>query len=459
MHVVIGGGIAGLTAAYIMKFHLGLDVLLLERSDRIGGWIRSVSHNGAIFEMGPRSLRTLGSGAATLRLIAELGIENEILDPDDSAKNRFVYFNQSLHPLPKSIWQIIRSPLFNGIKRSLIAEIFRKKGDPLIEESLYDFISRRFNSTLADRLVDPFVSGIFAGDPKRLSVNAAFPVLKDIENQYRSLIFGSFFGSKSKKSSGSGLISFKNGMEFLPLTLEKKLGVSVRLNSEVKGILPKVDGVLIQLANDEFMAESIVFATPAQITGKLIAPFARGAADLLNGIECSTVVGCSLAFEKDYLSSRKGFGHLIPSSEGEDVLGMIYDSSVFASQNGPGASTRISVMMGGIRNKSAWSWSDKQIESIALDAVGRQLGIHASPSACFFFRANNAIPQYSLGHHQRVKKIREICENSFSIPVHLVGSWSNGIGIGDLIQSGYEIPASTFGAMIAKNQGAPYCGI
>src|SRR5215213_10302188 len=248
---IIGGGISGLCAAYRLKKQ-GVEVVLLEKNPTVGGNIKTENFEGFLIEHGPNS--TLAS-EHLFELISELGLTFEIACANRSAKKRYILKNGKLQALPMKIVSLIGNKSFSArAKLRLLKEPFIKS-KATTDESISEFFARRLGREIVDYAVDPFISGIFAGNPESLSLKSAFPKLFELEKNYGSLLKGAIFSPKEKKSkvpkNASRTISFKNGMQTLTDKLFDNLGESVRLKTEVFEIKRAENAKFNLLTNDE----------------------------------------------------------------------------------------------------------------------------------------------------------------------------------------------------------------
>jgi len=392
MHIVIlGGGISGLTAAWKAK-QAGAEITLLEKSDRAGGWIKTVNHEGFLFELGPRSCRP--SGIATVQLAEELGIKDQIITASSDAYIRYLYYKNKLRKVP-GIWMWKWIP-------TLLCEPFRKKGTT--EETVGQFFTRRFSKDIAENIIDPMVSGIYAGNLDELSLQSAFPIFKQWEQEHGSILLGAL-KHKPEKSSIPGIFSFRDGMETLTKALYEKLKEHIHLNSPVTKI--NLDDLSIETPDQTFHADHIISAIPP---GNLL-PIPQ--------IPCASIAVVNIGYRKKVLK-HKGFGYLIPRNVGSDVLGAIWDSSAFPQQNSHPDETRITVMIG--------RRLDQDLVSLALDTLKHHLGITERPDAILCTTMHNAIPQYGIGHHKILKTIESISPHFTAI-----GNSFYGIAVNDCV--------------------------
>ncbi len=334
MHIIVlGGGISGLATAWFLK-RQGCQVTVLEASSRAGGYVHTDTSQGFLFELGPRSCR--GNAIETLSLVKELGLQHRVITGAKQANKRFLYLNQRLRPLPSNLFSFVGSSLTRPLLWPLLREwsIPRSKVE---DESVHDFIKRRFNDYAADTFMNPLVSGIYAGDPRKLSLKSCFPSLHQWEQEKGSIIRGLLFHKKASDSR-RGIFSLKGGMQELTDILADRLGTSVCLNSKVVALTnhsaTTSDGKI-------YHADHVVSTLPASALAPLV-PNPSVFADS----QYSSVAVVGMGFHQPQLKER-GFGYLVPASQGERVLGMVWDSCVFPEQNHARQETRITCMIGG----------------------------------------------------------------------------------------------------------------
>lgn len=379
--IILGAGISGLTVAWELKKKYGsqVDLTLVEKSDRVGGWIKSLQHEDFLFELGPRGFRPVET---TLTLIRELDLEKELISANAHAKKRYLSLNHSLHQI---------SPLFllkQGLLPALLKDLVAPKRTQE-DASIYDFFSSRLGPFLTESLIDPVVKGIYGGNYKNLSMRSCFP---NLWNAQHSLLT-TFLKQKKVKTP---LCSFKKGMETLPKELAKKLEAKILLSTEALQIEER--GVATR---SHFLeADHIISTLPGYALAKIIPGFK----DWLSYVTLSVV---NLGWREDVLPKR-GFGFLVPEKEKGDILGMTWDSDIFPVQN-LGTQTRLCVMISGEHSK-------ERLKKIALKNVAHYLDIHKPPEALLTYTAHRAIPQYPLGHFRQLEMLPKhisILGNSF----------------------------------------------
>ncbi|XP_075048520.1 protoporphyrinogen oxidase [Mixophyes fleayi] len=468
--VVAGGGISGLTACYhLVKDAKVSKVILLEGSNRLGGWMRSTkTEDGAVFEHGPRGMRPGGVvGKNTLCMVSELGLEGELLPVfkgHPAAKNRYLYVKKSLHKMPSSLGEVLRTippftrPLFLCGLRDLTAPRGSQE-----DETIHDFVTRRFGKELADIVIDSLCRGVFAGDCRKLSLRSCFPFLHDAERRRRSVFLGMVTGRDENPRIDSALIqrskkerwsqwSLHGGMQTLCDALEdyiKQKGVEIHKDTPVEGLEKTADNSWkIKLPNGSIAADHVFSAVPAAALSRLLAPVAEPMVDTLRELNAATVSVVNLEYDGEILPIS-GFGHLIPSFEDSAVLGIVYDSLAFPEHNRRGpTSTRLTVMLGGAWFESSLGDPDKvsleTLLNLATAAATTQLGVKEKPSRAIVNLNKNCIPQYTLGHWKRIENLFTYIRQHH-LPLSLIGASYEGVSVNDCIYNAKKSVSSLTG--------------
>lgn len=442
--VIIGAGISGLSCAWFLKkrWKEEVNITILEKSSRTGGWIQTIQQDGFLFEQGPRSCRTKGSGQATLELVEELGLQNQLIASDSSAQFRYVYVNHRLEKVPSHFWEFCRSPLLKGIIPAIIRDLTVFKGH-LPDESLYAFMTRRFNAQLAERLVDPLVSGIYAGDIRKLSLQSCFPLLHQWEQQHRSVIVGAL-KHRSQPSVNpfiaqwqkQNIFSFKQGMETLPAALAHQTEADIRLKCTVNKLIFNAEGISVLFnQNESIEADHVISTLPAFTLASLIPALSS----VCNRIPYASVAVINVGYDRPVLK-QKGFGYLVPSQEKEAILGCVWDSCVFPQQNQTLNETRLTLMMGGMHHADLIN-HEEQCKQKALNSLAKHLNIEEDPKTIQIKMARQAIPQYEVGYQAILDEIKTRL-NQLSPHLTLSGTFQ-GVAVNDCIAC-------------AKNQNSGY---
>ncbi len=424
--LILGGGIAGLGSAWFLKKECKtpLKITLLEKSNRIGGYIKTDEENNVLFEKGPRGFRVDGKGEKTLKLVSGLRLNKELIFADPNVKKRYLLIDKKLRRIPSSLPALLFSPHFSF----LLPLLFRERNIPFEEkedETIADFFCRRFSKEMLSTIIDPFVSGIMAGDAEKLSIQSCFPQLVSWEREYNSIIRG-YFRKKEKKKHPSSLCSFIGGMETLTLALARYLqgeGIHIRYDTPASALTFEAGKVLLR-ANDQWIeADFAISALPLEELKKCFNPIAP----LLDKIPTASVVVVNLAFERKP-TRYTGYGYLVPSREKEEILGVTFDSDIFPSQD-IRPLYRYTVMLGGTKFPQMVEKSPSELLKLARQALANHLGVRDDPLFTQISLAKNAIPQYLLHHRTLLSQI----ERALPRELLITGSSFYGVGINDCI--------------------------
>ncbi|KAM5236011.1 protoporphyrinogen oxidase isoform 2-T2 [Ctenodactylus gundi] len=467
--VVLGGGISGLAASYYLsRAPCPPKVVLVEGSKRLGGWIRSVrGPDGAIFELGPRGIRSAGAlGARTLLLVSELGLDSQVLPvrgDHPAAKNRFLYVGGALHPLPTGLRGLLRAspPFSKPLFWAGLRDLTKPRGTEL-DETVHSFAHRRLGPEVASLAMDSLCRGVFAGNSRELSVRSCFPSLFQAEQTHRSVLLGLLLGAGKNPQPDSALIrqaraerwsqwSLRGGMEMLPQALDAHLtsrGVNVLRGQPVCGLSLQAEGRWkVSLEDSSLEADHIISAIPASELSKLLPAEAAPLARVLSTITSVSVAVVNLQYRGARLPVQ-GFGHLVPSSEDPVVLGIVYDSVAFPEQDGSPHGLRVTVMLGGYwlqtLEASGRALSPELFQQQAQEAAATHLGLKEPPSHCLVHVHENCIPQYTLGHWQKMETAARFLAAQ-RWPLTLAGASYEGVAVNDCIESGRQAAVQVLG--------------
>ncbi|XP_075419979.1 protoporphyrinogen oxidase isoform X1 [Tenrec ecaudatus] len=467
--VVLGGGISGLAASYhLSRAPNPPKVVVVESSQRLGGWIRSVrGPNGAIFELGPRGIRPAGAlGARTLLMVSELGLDSEVLPvrgDHPAAQNRFLYVGGALHVLPTGLRGLFRPspPFTKPLFWAGLRELTKPRGkEP--DETVHSFAQRRLGPEVASIAMDSLCRGVFAGDSRELSVRSCFPSLFQAEQTHRSVLLGLLLGAGQSPQPDSALIrqaraerwsqwSLRGGLETLPQALATHLtnrGVCILRGQPVQGLSLQPEGRWkVSLGNSSLEADHVISAVPASVLSHLLPAEAALLARALCAIPAVSVAVVNLQYHGANLPVQ-GFGHLVPSSEDPGVLGIVYDSVAFPEQDGNPPGLRVTVMLGGswlqMQEAGGQGLSEQLFQQQAENAVATQLGLKESPSHCLVHLHKNCIPQYTLGHWKKLESAAQFLADH-RLPLTLAGASYDGVAVNDCIESGRQAAARALG--------------
>ncbi|HEX9944749.1 MAG TPA: protoporphyrinogen oxidase [Thermoanaerobaculia bacterium] len=436
---VVGGGISGLTTA----FHLargGRRVAVLEASGRVGGAIETWTDGAWRFEMGPNTV--LESDESVGRLIRDSGLEGERLVAAPAGKRRYLYKDGVLVPLPGGPGGFLKTPLFPlGAKLRLLREpwIGRPTGDT--EETIAQFVRRRLGTAFLDYAVGPFVSGVYAGDPERLSVRWAVPKIHALEREHGSLIRGALARRKGP-ASGGAMISFREGLEALPRRLAERIG-NVRTGVAAQRVVRSDGGFRVDTSAGPVEAERVVLAVPADAAARLLDEATAGASRLLGEIPYAPVVLVSLGWRRaDAGHPLAGFGFLAPRKEGIRVLGCLFTSELFPGR-APAGHVTLAAFAGGRTDPEIVGWDDERIVSTVVSELRGPLSLRGEPAFRLVRRWPRAIPQYELGHGRFIERAKEI---ERALPgLRLGGNFLAGVSVPDCIRNGTAMAEELMG--------------
>jgi oxygen-dependent protoporphyrinogen oxidase len=434
--IVIGAGISGLACGYYLQ-KSGVSVLVLEQSDRPGGLIRSVRRDGFLLEEGPQSfLLTM----PMLDLIRDLGIESELLRADPRAA-RYVLLHNKLRPVPLAPPQLFSSSLLGvRTKLSFLRDAFGRSYPPEADESIADFVRRKFTGELLDRLVGPFVAGIYAGDPEQLSLRGAFPTIHKLEAKHGSVIRGAMKSRGERGGPRLGSASFRDGNETLPSALCKALGEALQCNTAVESL--RVEGkdgnweyvvtVIRDGARQTLRSLAVIVTTPTAVTAGMLRSLSPSLAERLETIEYAPVAMLYSAFEQSQVAHPlAGFGFLVPSSEGKQLLGTVWNSSLFSGR-APEGTVLFTSFAGGTTNPGLASAPPEMVRDTLLRELAPVLGIRGAPAYWSVKQYPRAIPQYTRGHTELVQELEKNCEHFRGL--FLAGNYLEGPSVGACIE-------------------------
>lgn len=433
---VIGGGISGLACAYRLQ-QAGIPVRLLEARSRTGGLIQSVENDGFCFEAGPQSFLM---NEALRTLIERLGLQEEVLHANPRAP-RYILLKRKLVPAPLAPPSLLTTPLFGlGTKWRLFTEMFRHTKPPDGDESIASFVRRKFGAELLDRLVAPFVSGIYAGDPEKLSLRAAFPKLHEFEQKYGSILRGAMKSRPAKGTPRPGLCTFRDGVETLPRALTARLSDAIRMQTRVTDLRrSKANGkswFQLQIAgphrNETLQASTVIVATPSWIAADLLKGISDSISEPLSRINYARVAVVAAGYRRGQIEHGIiGFGFLVPRSEGLRVLGTVWNSSLFTGR-APEGMACLTSFAGGATDPAACDLSDEQIAENVTAELAQILGVKGSPFTLMAHRYERALPQYNLGHG---RTISSIADSLSTVPgLFLTGNFLAGPSIGSCVE-------------------------
>lgn len=448
--LVLGGGVTGLCAAW-QASRQGASVRLWEQKNRLGGSVVTLQEDGYLVEAGPNSM--LLEEPALEDFLRELDLIPELVEAGVIGQCRFLVRGGRVLPLPTSPWSAATTPLLSwrGKLRILREPWIPPRRDDH-DESLADFVRRRLGDEVLRQLIQPFVSGVYAGDPERLSVRAAFPKLKLQETQHASLIRGGLHLIRQKNRYKKRLVSFRRGIRTLVERIGSTLADRVRLGIQLErlrlvgeqGVVRwKVSGRDGSGRREILSARRVICALPAWQVADLPweAPWSVRLKEL-GGIAHPPVVSLALAYRRDQIRhALDGFGMLIPDHEGLPILGTIFSSSLFPDRAPQGRVLLTSFLGGRLhpeRAQDAAEWRKAQTHQ----TLSRLLGIEGEPERSWQTVWDRAIPQFEVGHDRYLHLLDEVEREAPGLT--FVGGYRGGVSLGKCILAGLRAGAGEF---------------
>jgi protoporphyrinogen/coproporphyrinogen III oxidase len=447
--VIVGGGISGLVCAYELR-KAGVAAQLLEASPRLGGVIRSDRREGYLLEFGPQSF----SGTpALLALCSELGINRELVEAPARAP-RYVLVDGALQSVPLDPPALMMSSLLGtATKKNIARDLFGKSRPPEQDESVANFVRRKFSAEMLDKLVGPFVSGIFAGDPERLSLRSAFPQVYEAEKSAGSVIRGLKRASKSKKESKGGptLFSFREGNATLIRTLQRKLGEAARVGVEVFGLKRGGAGGTFELKTrgsgqeETVTTDNVILSTPTDIAARLLREISADFDLQLGAIEYAPVAIVSLGYPRAAVShSLNGFGFLVPRSAGRRILGSVWNSSLFPKR-APEGYVLLTCFVGGATDPQPVTQPETELAKIVAGELATILAIKEAANFRHVEIYRRALPQYNLGHSERIRAIERLSKTTPGL--WLAGNYLRGPSVGACVEQAQAVARDALSRM------------
>ncbi len=440
---ILGAGITGLTAAHRLS-QRGHRVRVFEQSGRVGGAIRTESTGGWLVEAGPNSLLT-GEPAVTA-LIRELGLNGHVVTARPEARHRYIVRDGRPLALPLTPPALLTSPLFSlNAKVRLLAELLSGRRVRTADLSLEDFIRSHFGQELVDYALNPFVSGVYAGNPRKLSARHAFPKLWQLEQTHGSLLRGQLAVAKARQARhepAPSIFSFTHGLQTLVHALASRLPAgTLTLGSRLESLVPGARWNVIWNDGEAARTESfdaVIAALPAaSLAGLRFGPLGERPLAGLDAIAHPPVSSLFLGFRRDQVAHPlDGFGLLVPAVEQRSTLGILFSSSLFPGR-APDGHVALTVMAGGTRQPELAALpADLLLAAVRGDLTGL-LGVKGEAVFQRHTFWPRAIPQYDLGHERHLDSMAA-CERTY--PGLLIGGQArNGISVPACIAAGESL--------------------
>lgn len=439
--VIVGAGISGLTTAFKLK-QAGAEVDIYEEKPCAGGSVETIRDQDYLIDFGPNS------GLETTPLIREmvdqLGIGDQMVYANKEGNNRYILKNGQLKALPTSPGAFLKTDLFSlKAKLRLCMEPFVGKSQDGYNQSLGEFVIRRLGQEFLDYAIDPFVSGVYAGDPFKLSVKSAFPKLYRLEEVYGGLIKGAILGARERKKRAevakdhAKMFSFKNGMSTFTSALASALKDEIKYR-HLLTLVRKVDGkYLLTFDRDglqtEVSADAVFLTIPAYNASIVLQDLDELAARHLQSIFYPQVMVMYVAFPKKGIQRKlDGFGFLIPSKEKRSFLGAIWSSTIFGNR-APEDHAAFTIFVGGAKVPQMFDDKPEYVAKKALKEFKQVMGIESEPSVLKFKLWKKAIPQYNIGYQAHEEYFTQFEKSNPGL--FLGGNYRGGISVGDCVKN------------------------
>ncbi len=440
---ILGAGISGLASAHWLEKE-GYDVTLLDYNFEPGGAMITRSNNGFLIDFGPNS--GLETTPKIKELVDEVGLSNEMIYANEEGDTRYILKNNQLMALPTAPGAFLKSKLFSTSgKLRLMKEPFVGKSEDGYNQSIAQFVERRLGREFLDNAIDPFVSGVFAGDPTKLSVKSAFPKLYRLEEVYGGLIKGMIKGAKERKQrnedskQNAKMFSFRNGMQSFPKAIAKNLKGNIFYDCTIESIRKVENKIIVEIeANKQKgkIASDVLLSTiPAHSFSKFTDPIDSNLSEHLNDIFYPPVLVLFLGYDKKVIQQKlDGFGFLIPSNEKKKFLGAIWSSTIFENRAKDDRAA-FTLFVGGAKNSDfTKAQVNDRVKEVIKEFEGI-MGITSPPILIEKYFWSKAIPQYNLGYIEHENYFDQFEKENPGI--FLSGNYRGGISVGDCIKSSY----------------------
>ena len=473
--VVIGGGIAGLSAAYYLtrqaqEAGLAVGCTLIERDNRPGGKIitEAIDADGTfLVEGGPDSF--VGQKPWAIELAQELGLGDQLIDANPVHRSTYLLWRGRAEPLPEGMLMVVPTRITPFLRSPLLSPLgkLRMAFDMLIparrdgaDESLADFIRRRLGREALERLAEPLMAGIHSADAERQSLLATFPRFRDIEQRHGSLIRGMLAAKRaprpadgrSSRFAASPFVTFRGGMGSLIEALVAQIKAQIIYGTSVAELRhdpSAAHAYRLRLSDGQWLeADAVILATPPAAAADLLAPGRPDLAAGLRAIRSVSTATISLGFRRsDVGTLLDGYGMVIPRGEGRKINAITMTSTKFAGR-APDTGVLVRLFVGGSRNPATFAYDDQRLQALARAELREILGISAEPLLCRIYRWPHGNPQYDVGHLERMDRL---CD-ALPAGMALIGGAYRGVGIPDCIRQGREAAGQALAFLRAQPQ-------
>ncbi len=440
--VVLGAGISGLTPAYFLAKE-GFDVTVLEKKREVGGSVETIKEKGFLFDRGPNS--GLETTPVLSKIVSDLKLGDDLLYANKEASKRYILRDNMLHPLPMSPPAFIKTKLFSGkAKARLFAEPFIGRSKDGYYQSIADFVKRRLGQEFLDYAINPFVAGVYAGNPEELSVKSSFPKLYELEEKYGGLIVGTVKSIKERKQraekskQSARMFSFTEGMQKLPNAIASYLGERLHTFCDVTSIEKNGNGFKIKYNNaghlKEIECDILLSTIPAYTAADLFKSWDDKLIEHFNAIYYPPVLALMLGYNKESIrQSLDGFGFLVPAKERRSFLGAIWSSVIFPNRSDDDKAA-FTLFVGGARDPEVGNIDKEILIKKVRGEFEKIMGITEDPVYVGYKYWTRSIPQYNIGYIEHERYFDEFEKNNPGL--YFSGNYRGGISIGDCLKNG-----------------------
>jgi oxygen-dependent protoporphyrinogen oxidase len=450
---IVGGGISGLSAAYYLA-RKGIPCRLFEQRSRLGGTIRTKSLRGCLVEAGPDSW--LADKAWMLDFVKELGIGSQVIGSNDSRRRTYVVRKGRTVPLPDSLrllaptkpWQAVTTPLYGpATKFRMVLEWFRSPARRS-DRSVAEFVRDHFGEEAVEYLAQPILAGVYGSPPEALSAQRVIPRFVEYERRYGSILRGAY-KNRHRSSQGPVFLTLRNGMGSLIDTLERRVaGTCEVIRSRVHDLSRVPNGWLLGLQGGSYIAEFVILAIPAHEAGRLISSAEPHLAGLLGEIGYTSSVVAALVYPRSgFNHSLKGFGFLVPRAEKGSLAACTWVSTKFDGRV-PSDRVLLRAFLAGEAAERALAASEESVLRETDAELRKWMGFRGVPTAGYLHRWERAMPQYEVGHGERLREVEARLRSLGGL--QLAGNGYDGLGIPDCVRRSERIAAAIATAREAR---------
>jgi len=450
---IVGGGIAGLAAAYELTKQqrekgLNLSLDIFESRDRLGGVILTEYEDDYVLDAGPDAILTLKPAA--LQLCRELGLEDDVIPTRDEHRGVALYSRGKLRSLPygtgSSMVRKLEAYATSGVvswsaKLRMAADLVLPRGRPREDESMSDFFGRRLGREAVERIVDPLIAGIYSGDPDRLSIYSLFPRFPQMVAKRRSILLSMLKAPQSSRTDGRTLpvfCSLREGLgQLVEALIERLDDTRIFLGTDISAVRRRENGYAVVTEGDAHEAYSdVIIATPAWVAARLLASDFSAVSEAMQSIRYVSSGAVFFAYKRDKVAERlRGYGFLVPNCEGRRINGATWISNKFEHRS-PAEGFLVRCFVGGDRTAEQLDMDDGALVRVCRDELREIAGITAEPLFSRVYRWRQSNPQYDVGHATRSQQIDAELSNYPGL--HVTGSGFRGIGLPDCVRDGRE---------------------